>query len=204
MACSRIEEPAAGAARPRWMLVVSGHPASGKTTVARQLAAALGWPLVSRDDFKELLFDQLGVGDRAWSKKLGAASYDLMDRVLGLLMEAGAGVVAEANFSVAAGGSLATLAARWGYAVAEVCCTAPAPVLLERFSRRAAGGERHAGHQDGGNLAEQAERVAASYRPLGLGSALVLDTTEEPDTAWPRTWEWVRGQMGAPPRPSSS
>ncbi len=184
---------------PRHLLVVSGHPGSGKTTVARQLALALAWPLVSRDDLKELLFDHLGIGDREWSKTLGAASYDLMDRTLGLLMETGAGVVAEANFSAAAARSLRTLAQRRDYAVLEVCCSAPAPLLVARFSRRAHEGQRHAGHRDADNLAEQAARVAVPYQPLGVGPVLPLDTTELPAVVFQRAEEWVAAQLGGLP-----
>ena len=194
MATRSIEELGGRSACPRQLLVVSGHPGSGKTTVARHLAGVLTYPLVSRDDFKELLFDRLGVGDREWSKKLGAVSYDLMDRVLGLLMAGGAGVVAEANFSAAAAGSLGALAKRWGYEVAEVCCTAPAPVLLERFARRAREGHRHPGHQDGDHLAEQGSRVQAVYAPLNLGPLLMLDTTEAPEQVQQRARDWVRLQ----------
>src|SRR4051794_10844242 len=43
-------------------VVVSGIPASGKTTLARQLALALELPLVSKDVIKEALFDALGTG----------------------------------------------------------------------------------------------------------------------------------------------
>ena len=184
---------------PRHLLVVSGHPGSGKTTIARQLAGALGWPLVSRDDFKELLFDHVGIGDREWSKTLGSASYELMDRTLGLLMETGAGVVAEANFSAAAARSLRTLAQRWGYAALEVCCTAPAPLLVARFSRRAHEGQRHAGHRDADNLPEQAARVAEPYSPLGVGPVLALDTTELPAMVFQRAEEWVAAQPGGLP-----
>ncbi len=184
---------------PRHLLVVSGHPGSGKTTVARPLAMALGWPLVSRDDLKELLFDHLGIGDREWSKALGAASYDLMDRTLGLLMETGAGVVAEANFSAAAARSLRALAQRWDYAVLEVCCSAPAPLLVARFNRRAHEGQRHAGHRDADNLPEQAARVAVPYQPLGVGPVLRLDTTELPAVVLQRAREWVAAQVGRLP-----
>lgn len=180
---------------PRQLLVVSGHPGSGKTTVARKLAEVLRWPLVSRDDFKELLFDHLGIGDRAWSQKLGGVSYDMMDRALHLLMETGAGVVAETNFSAAAAASLRTRAEYMAYEVLEVCCTAPPSELMARFRRRADNGERHPGHQDADNLSEQAARVAVPYEPLAVGPVLRLDTSERPEVVCRRAEEWVAAQL---------
>lgn len=41
------------------LLVVSGLPAAGKTTLAAPLARALGWPLVTKDDYKGLLYAHL-------------------------------------------------------------------------------------------------------------------------------------------------
>jgi hypothetical protein len=45
-----------------------------------------------------MLFETLGWSDRDWSKKLGAASYELMYKQLGLLMSAKNNVLVETNF----------------------------------------------------------------------------------------------------------
>ena len=64
----------------RRVVLVSGAPGSGKTTLAVPLAAELGFALLSKDRIKETLHDALGapVSDLAWSSRLGAAAMELL------------------------------------------------------------------------------------------------------------------------------
>jgi adenylate kinase family enzyme len=47
------------------LIVVTGAPGSGKSTIAVPLAGRLGLPLIAKDDIKEALWDHVGPGDRA-------------------------------------------------------------------------------------------------------------------------------------------
>jgi predicted kinase len=60
------------------VIVVSGIPASGETTLARRLGEHLGMPVISKDTIKEALFDVLGTGDLERSRELGRAAHVVM------------------------------------------------------------------------------------------------------------------------------
>ena len=60
------------------IIVVTGRPAAGKSTLAKWLSQKLKLPLVSKDSIREELFDRLGWKDRKWAQELGKASVDMM------------------------------------------------------------------------------------------------------------------------------
>src|SRR5206468_2486146 len=64
-----------GARAMKRVLLVNGVPASGKSTVAKAVSEAEGWPLLTLDTIKEAFFGHLGTGDRDYNRTLGKASY---------------------------------------------------------------------------------------------------------------------------------
>lgn len=56
---------------PPLFVVVSGPPASGKSTLAPVLARDLGLPLVAKDTIKDALMSELAVPDVEVSRQLG-------------------------------------------------------------------------------------------------------------------------------------
>jgi predicted kinase len=161
------------------VVVVHGPPAAGKTTVARELAARLGLPLIAKDTIKETLFDALGTGDLAWSARLGAATY----LVLGALVEesasAGGSLVLEGNFVRGSKleAQLAALPARF----VQVHCSAPLEVLLERYASR----RRHPGHLDSERIDALREAVESQRHDLLdlPGETIRIDTSGLVDLA---------------------
>ena len=138
------------------VVLVVGRPAAGKTVVARAIAERFGLPVVAKDDVKELLFDALGTGDREWSKRLGRATFDVLDLLIERLLAARASFVVDAAFDAAvAGDRFRSWQEAYGFRTVQVHCTAPRQVLLDRFAARA-GADRHPGHVDAANLDEYA------------------------------------------------
>lgn len=122
-------------------VVVSGPPASGKSTLAPVLATSLRLPLLAKDTIKDALMRTLPVPDVEASRHLGRAAVEVM---LAVASDSPIGAVLESNFfrSKAA----ARLAALPGQVV-EVFCRCDRDVASARFAARA--GTRAAGHFDG-------------------------------------------------------
>lgn len=80
------------------LVVITGPPASGKSTLASALSVEVSLPCISRDAFKEILFEELGWSDRARSQRLGRATWPLLYNVVGEQLRAGRSLIVEANF----------------------------------------------------------------------------------------------------------
>lgn len=154
------------------LVVVTGMPSSGKTTVAEALAPQLRWPLIAKDAIKESLYETLGADDVASSSRLGGAAYGLIFALADGMLASGVSVMVEANFFRGQESEFGQLAPHRSI---QLHCAAPLPVLLDRYAQRA----RHAGHHDGEKIQELPARFASgAHSPLGLDGELIqLDTT---------------------------
>jgi predicted kinase len=148
-------------------VVVSGPPASGKTTLARVLAPALGLPLIAKDTIKEALMAVLPVPDVAASRVIGAASV-------------------RALLAVAAETSGAVLECAWHRSLAvdelrrlpggivEVFCRCDPQETARRYARRA--GSRHPGHFDAERVTGELRNTETAQPVAGGWPVIELDT----------------------------
>jgi predicted kinase len=84
---------------PPTLVVVSGPPGSGKTTLAHELAAAVPCPAICRDEIKEGMLHAYGGDFEAGpGDVLTQRTLPLFFDVLHTLVEGGVSVVAEAAF----------------------------------------------------------------------------------------------------------
>jgi|HubBroStandDraft_4_1064222.scaffolds.fasta_scaffold696985_1 predicted kinase len=128
------------------VLLITGLPGSGKTTLARLLAQRYKVLLLSKDGVKEPLLDALGAGDAAHSRLLSDASFAVLFAVARQARVADLDVILEGNFRP--GEHEEKLAMLAGARSAQVLCRIDEPTRLARVARRAADVARHAGHGD--------------------------------------------------------
>jgi predicted kinase len=149
------------------LVVVAGPPASGKTTLAAALARELRLPLVAKDAIKERLYEEVGTGDREWSRRLGRATYSLMFDWVAEELRCGRSAIVESNFTAAAAPAFARLPA---HRPIQLFCAASREVVIERYAARS----RHQGHLDSVILDElRAGQHEDQWSPLPLGGELV-------------------------------
>lgn len=167
---------------PPLLLVVSGPPASGKTTIAEELARRLRVPFVSKDAFKERLYETFGSGEELEARIEEAALAMLYD-VAGAQLEAGVSVMAESNFDRRSDlEPLRRLQREHGARIVQVHCTRSKEKLLERFVGRIEEGDRHPGHGDEPEDVEEVERQLDEgiWEPLELDGELVRVDKDDP------------------------
>lgn len=159
-------------------VIVTGLPATGKTSIARSIARVHSLPLLTKDEVKEILFERLGWGEREWSRRLGRASSDILLQFLRAHVAVSLPCVIESNFPPEAANDMLLLQRECPFRPFQVVCRTEGTELLQRFSART--GRRHPGHGDEQLLEElKPQLLAARYEPLAIGGVLwELDTTD--------------------------
>jgi len=159
------------------LVIVTGPPGAGKTTIAEALRDGLGLPLLAKDTLKEVLGGSLGIAERHDSRALGSAVFEALGMLTRELLTARVSLIVEGNFAVAS-----TLFAELPPArIVQVHLTAREEVLQERLLTRDT--HRHPVHYDREAEAEIAQRFAAGeWAPLPLdGRLFEVDTSAWPD-----------------------
>ena len=151
------------------LIITTGRPAAGKSTLAKWLSKELGIPFFSKDNVREVLFESLGSKDRKWAQTLGRTSVDIMFYLAEMQFEAGCSVILDNSFDPSLSASrFQALKAKYGIETIQIVCDSDQETLFNRFRERAIAGNRHQGHGDNDVLEDL--RVY-----LGKEQSLVMD-----------------------------
>ena len=80
------------------LIVVTGRPGSGKTTLARALATAIHCPLFSRDEFKEGFVRAAGSSHAELGPEVNSEIYETFFQAVEWMLAKGISLIAEAAF----------------------------------------------------------------------------------------------------------
>jgi len=173
---------------PPLLVLVSGSPGAGKTTLARRLAADLETPLLSKDTIKEALGETLVVDSVERSQELGRASAGVLFALVREQLDLGVGVVVDHAFHQEFAAEVVPLVER--SAAVLVHCHAPPDVLAQRMLAREARGDRNAVHFD----LERMPFDPQAYAPMELDVPLLLvDTSDGYRPDYPTIFSFATG-----------
>lgn len=158
-------------------IVVSGLPASGKSTVARALGEALALPVFDKDDWLEHAFDKLGYGDANRRTQL---SRDADTHFIRAAQASNGGVLVSfwhrTGMPETSGTPIEWIEAL-NAPTMTVECHCASEVAAERFLQRT----RHPGHLDASRDPASLRDTFRQLESLGLasiGPRVIVDTTQ--------------------------
>jgi predicted kinase len=163
------------------IIIITGRPAAGKSTLAKWLSQELKLSLVSKDSIREELFDRLGWNDRKWAQELGKASVDMMFYFARAELEIGHSIIMDNSFyPPVSNPRFQALKEQYHAHSIQIVCDSDRETLIQRFTSRADSGNRHPGHGDQDVLEElYANLTDNSSQILEIGGSVIeVDTTD--------------------------
>jgi predicted kinase len=175
------------------LIIISGRPATGKTSIGKNLAKEFCLPIICKDDLKENLYDSMGIGDRDWSRKLGQASMELLYFLAEALLSARKSVILESPFEPKfANPKFTKLKKKYDFNVIQIQCHCQVEERNKRFKERWESGKRHCGHLDNVNL-DYMNLISELCQPIKIdGKIFKIDTTDFKKVNYEKIYSEIR------------
>ena len=167
------------------VILVNGIPASGKSSLAVALSAQTGWLQLSLDGIKNPFLQRLEGVDRAFNRKLGQASYQVIWSIVADAPQ-GSTFIVDAWFGFQPKEVLTEYLAQAGVTeVLEIWCQVSAQTAGARYEARL--GEREAGHL-GAEYIPELKILAEKAQPMELGQVYYSDQEKPADIIAIKHW----------------
>jgi len=128
------------------LIIVAGMPATGKSTIAAGLADVFHYPILEKDNIKEVLFDTIGFENYPQKRRLDIAANGVLLHVLELMLKADTSVIVVNNFDTESAKQLCELMETYQSRSVTVFLNGDAQVLYQRYVERDNLHKRHLGH----------------------------------------------------------
>ena len=179
------------------LILIVGMPASGKSTFARSCGAHFGYPVLEKDNFKEVLFDTIGFTNYGQKRVMDFAATRVMLHAADTLLAAGNSCILINNFRDDNKEEVCALIEKYGCACVTVFFGGDRDVFSRRYVERDNAHARHLGHilQDrypplpGDSLDYEMtrEEFAEKFEKLGMTSFTAPGGRIDVDATYPET-----------------
>jgi predicted kinase len=163
------------------LIIVSGLPGAGKSTLSQRLADHFLLPLIQKDMIKETLCDVLECATLSQSQLYGRASMVLLYQFAEVILKRGHPCIIESVFHLSFSmQDLLKLQQHCPFFPLQIYCRAEIAVLAERVKQRWESGQRHRGHMEHLRTFDPKLPIPLDYlQPLPLdGHIIEVDTTD--------------------------
>ena len=167
----------------KYLIIITGELAAGKTSYGKKISNILKIPFFSKDEIKKILFDSFFDNeniDYESKRKIGANSYTIFYYIIEQQMKVGVPVIAESNFVKESIPTIKNLLKKYNYSCITVRFEGDLHILYNRFLKREYSSERHTGLVANGKFDnfDNFEKTTLKSKEFKIeGKEILVDTT---------------------------
>jgi predicted kinase len=131
------------------LVIISGLPGVGKTTLGKKIADKFGFVFVSMDALKEVMWDTMGHEfEFEFTDKVGKTAFELLFHFIELSLSKCVSLVIEAHFHPELNNErFNKLKEKYGTSLIQIYCDCETEALRKRFNERMDKDTYHKGHK---------------------------------------------------------
>jgi predicted kinase len=180
------------------LLVISGPPCSGKTSVGEKISSFLGVPFLPKSYIEETLFNFLGWKEEERFNKLTGAGYALLFKMLESHLRSGATTVIESNFNPRYDSrKILDIKKRYASVPIQIFCKCDHSVIMSKCQDKIDSGSIHPAHELFYNTSKFHNLILHNkFAPLQIeGHLLQINTTRFEDIDFTYIYRWILDRL---------